>query len=447
MNRRLHRRGFIGRGVLGAAGLTILRDSRSAWSYQANEKLGVAIVGLGTRGSWFLETIPKLQSVVAICDVNNLKIADAVQRWERCSPRYAASSQESDRRAAIEFKRLTEQKPKAFHDFRKMLDEAGKGIDTMVVATPDHIHAVAAAAAIKAGKAVYCEKPLTRTVHESRALRELARKHKVPTAMGNQGTYTAAFRRALELIQGGVLGQIQEVHVWNEAGGADLKQPPQGEEPVPAHFQWDLWLGPAAARPYHPQWTLTYPWREFGTGRLGNWGSHSANLGFMAMKVQELWLHGQQPGERARPVIRVSARSSGINKISFPRWEIVRWKIPARAELPPITFTWYNGPAPGAAELIDPLVKDAPAKHNRNWRGAGTLIVGTKGAIHTTSHSQWFRLLPEERFQHIPREGPEIDGAHAAVDGFFRACRGGDSPWTSFDYGSALTEFLLLAAR
>jgi hypothetical protein len=122
----------------------------------------------------------------------------------------------------------------------------------------------------------------------------------------------------------------------------------------------------------------------------------------------------------------------------------VRWEIPARANLSPVTFTWYNGPAPGAAELIDPLVKDAPAKNRDNWRGAGTLIVGTNGTLHTTSHSQWFRLLPEERFRHIQREGAETDSSAGALEGFFIACRGGKTPRSNFDYASALTEFLLL---
>lgn len=421
MSKQMHRRQFIERGLLGAAGLVILRDSRSAWSYQANEKLGVALVGLGWRGSWLAENIPKLANVAALCDVNDLKIAALLRAWEGRVP-----------------------KPKTFHDFRELLDKAAQGIDPVVVATTDHNHAVVSAAAIKAGKAVYCEKPLTRTVHESRALRDLARQHKVPTAMGSQGTYTGPFHRALKLIQDGALGQVREVHVWNDTGGADRKEAPRGEEPVPAHLKWDLWLGPAAARPFHSQWLFTYHWRDFGTGRLGNWGSHSANLGFMALKAQELWLPGRPAAKAPRPTIRVSARSSGINKLSFPRWETVRWEVPARATLPPVAFTWYSGPAPGVAELLDPIVKDAPARDKSRWRGAGTLIVGARGTLHTTSHNQWFRLLPAERFQDIPPSQPEVDGAASALAAFFRACRGGQAPPSSFDYASALTEFLLL---
>ncbi|MCX6903978.1 MAG: Gfo/Idh/MocA family oxidoreductase, partial [Verrucomicrobia bacterium] len=175
-------------------------------------------------------------------------------------------------------------------DFRKMLDEMGRTIDAVIVATPDHTHAVATAAAMRAGKHVFCEKPLTRLVQESRALRELARQQKVVAAMGNQGTYSGAFRRALELIRNGTLGEIKEVHVWNDGGGMDRKEPPKGSQPVPDYLDWDLWLGPAASRPYHADWMNRNMWRDFGTCQLGNWGSHSANLGFMALNVHKLWL-------------------------------------------------------------------------------------------------------------------------------------------------------------
>ena len=255
--------------------------------------------------------------------------------------------------SGAEFQRLTQTKPKVFRDFRTMLDEMAQEIDAVIVATPDHTHAVISAAALHAGKHVFCEKPLTRTVAESRALRELARKQQVATSMGNQGTASGPFRRALELLRDGTLGDIQEVHIWNDAGGADRQEPPQGQEPVPDYLQWDLWLGPAAQRPYHREWLQRNAWRDFGTCQLGNWASHTANLAFMALKVHELWLT-ESPAE-PRPVIRVQAACSGINHLSFPRWERIDWEIPARAEFPPITFTWHNGDGSGAAEICSAL--------------------------------------------------------------------------------------------
>jgi hypothetical protein len=342
----------------------------------------------------------------------------------------------------MEFQRLLQNRPKVYRDFRWMIDDMGDRVDAVVVATPDHTHAVVSAGAIRAGKHVFCEKPLTRTVHESRVLRELAREHQVATSMGNQGTYSGAFRRALELIRGGELGDIKEVHVWNSGGGADRQQPPQGEQPIPANLDWDLWLGPAAMRPYHRQWMQRNLWREFGTCQLGNWASHSANLGFMALKVHDLWL-AESGTTKAR--LKVTAQVSRVNRVSFPRWETVAWEIPARAKLPPITIRWYNGTTLGIEELLGPVLDTAPQKDRNNWRFAGTLIVGTKGTIHTTGHNMWFQLLPAERFAGVQCSRPElVESSRGPEQDWFAACRGGPRPWANFDYASALNEFLML---
>ena len=443
MARFIDRRRFLSGSVAGAAGLVMLGNPAFAWSYQANQKLNVALVGVGGRGTWFVDTIPRMENVVALCDVNQEKISEAMKHWQETGKRYATSPNDWERKAGAEFTRLAESKPKTFADFRKMLDEMDKQIDAVVVATPDHSHAVVSAAAIKAGKPVFCEKPLTRTLSESRALRELARKHKVATSMGNQGTYSGAFRRALELIRSGTLGQIKEIHVWNDGGGADRKQPPQGEEPVPQGLQWDLWLGPAAQRPFHHEWMQRHLWREFGTCQLGNWGSHTANLAFMAMRVHELWLTDAPAAPR--PVIRIGARSTGVNRLSFPRWEIVDWEIPVRAGLPPITITWYNGAAPGVRDVLDRAAQGTAAKDKGGLQFAGTLIVGTKGAIHATGHNMSFRLLPEDQFKGVQRETPEtVENSRGAEQDWFAACRGGKRPWANFDYASALNEFLML---
>jgi hypothetical protein len=339
-----------------------------------------------------------------------------------------------------------------------MLQEMSKEIDAVVIATPDHTHAVASAAAIKAGKHVFCEKPLTRTVHESRALRELARRHKVATSMGNQGTASGQFRRALELIRDGALGQIKEVHVWNTAGGADRKEPPKGAETAPDHLDWDLWLGPAAFRPYHRDWLQRNLWRDFGTCQLGNWASHSANLAFMALKVDSLWnvnreaaISSGSDGEIALEAgrLRIEAKSSALNQLSFPRWEIVKWEIPARAEFPPVTFTWYNGPAPGVRDLLEGLIGDGldwGDKKEKKWMDhAGAVIVGAKGTIHATGHNATFRLLPEDRFSGIDKEKPaKVAPSRGHEMDWFIACRGGQPAWANFDYAAALNEFLML---
>jgi len=187
------RRNFLGSLAAGGTVFILLGNSRSARTYAANERVNLAIVGVSGRGSWFSETMPKLANVVAMCDVN-------------------------ERRAAPYYKAIPQ--ARTFHDFRRMFDEMGRQIDAVTIATPDHTHAVITAAAIRQGKHVLCEKPLTHDVFEARTLRMLAREYKVATQMGNQGTASEAFRRGVELIQAGVLGPIREVHAWNTGGGA-----------------------------------------------------------------------------------------------------------------------------------------------------------------------------------------------------------------------------------
>ncbi len=434
------RRRFLGTSAAGI-GLSLI-PSGLVRSYQANEKIQVALVGVGGRGEWFVDTIPRMEQVVAICDVDRRKADAACRHWEQAAQRYAASPHDWERRLAAEFADLAQHKPSLHVDFRKMLDKMGNQIDAVVVATPDHTHAVVSAAAMRAGKAVFCEKPLTRTPQESRELRDLARESKVATAMGNQGTYSGAFRRALELIRNGTLGDIQEVHVWNTGGGADLRQPPQGTQPVPPELNWDLWLGPAADRPYHPQWQNRNLWRELGTCQLGNWASHSANLGFMSLQVHDLW---RSSAEGPAPTLRVEAEHSGVNRLSFPRWEHVQWHVPTRTGFPPVTIHWYNGAAPGLDGVLDRALSEATDQQKNEWRWAGTLIVGTQGSIHTTGHNMWFRLLPREKFQGIQCDRPtEVENSAGPEQDWFAAIRGGAAPWSSFDYASALNEFLML---
>jgi hypothetical protein len=442
MKRKLSRRCFLSRFAAGTAGLLILGDSQSVRGVSANEKINVALIGVGGRGTWFVNMVPRMENVVAVCDVNEQKIAETYKRWAELADRFATSPHQWERSAAPTFRRLADRKVRAFADFREMLDKMDKQIDAVVVCTPDHTHAVASAAAIRAGKHVFCEKPLTRTVHESRALRELAKKYEVATSMGNQGTASGQFRRALELIRDGTIGQIEQVHVWNTGGGADRKERP-GQEPVPDYLNWDLWLGPATFRPYHRQWLKRNLWRDFGTCQLGNWASHSANLAFMALKVHELWLT-TRPGQ-AKPIIRIKAECSGINRLSFPRWEIVKWEIPARAEFPSITFMWYNGAAPGGRERIEGLLGDSGWGDKKRMDHAGAIIVGTEGTIHTTGHNATFRLLPEEKFKDVERKQPQtVDRSRGHERDWFIACRGGKPAWANFDYASALNEFLML---
>jgi hypothetical protein len=438
MKAQIQRRQFLRQAAVAGSSLLLLKSARLAWGYQANEKLNVALVGVGGRGEWFVDAIPRMENVVAACDVNEQKLEAAFKRWAD----WAGRSNKGN-----PFERLTAGQVKTFADFREMFDRIGASLDAVIVATPDHTHAVASAAALRAGKPVFCEKPLTRTVHESRALRELARRQKVATSMGNQGTASGGFRRALELIRDGTLGEIKEVHVWNDGGGADRKEPPKGTEPVPNNLKWDLWLGPAAARPYHHEWLQRHLWREFGTNQLGNWASHSANLGFMSLKVHELWLADPPPAKH--PLLRVQARTSAINRLSFPRWEVIQWDVPARAGLPPVTFTWHNGPAPDSRDRLETILGeglDWGDKKAKKWADfAGTLIVGTKGRLQSNAHNTSPRLLPEDQFKGVDETRPQtVEASRGHEADWFQACRGGKPAWANFEYADALNEFLML---
>jgi len=422
----MNRRDFLKNTALGGVGLLVLGHSRSAWSYAASERLRIALIGVGGRGSWFVRTIPNLgEEVVAMCDVN-------------------------ERRAAGSFKRLPD--VKTYHDFRKMLEEMDKQIDAVIVATPDHIHAVAAARSMKMGKHVYCEKPLTHNVAEARALREMASKRKVATQMGNQGTASEAFRRCVELVQAGVLGDVREVHAWNTGGGPGHRKRPAGTHPVPDYLQWDLWLGPAPYRPFHPQWLNWHGWREFGTGVLGNWACHTMNLAFKALKMDSLW-YGE-PSGGSKPVIRLRADVSEIDRDSFPRMETVRYEIPPRGELPPVKLNWYNGGGNqleknGIRRQIEELMGrrlDWSSEDDPIWKDwAGILLVGRNGMLYSNAHNTEFTLLPEDKFKDFegpPRSLPRSRGHERE---WLDACRGGPAAMSNFDYAGPLAELVLLA--
>lgn len=413
------RRNFLRKAAPAVAGLVLLRNSRSVSTAQANEKLNVALVGVGGRGKWFVDTLPTLgANVVALCDVDRERAAEAFAKFPD-TPKYS--------------------------DFREMLEELDERIDAVICATPDHTHAVIAMAALKKSKHVLCEKPLTHNVREARALREAARARNVATQMGNQGTASPGFRRALELIRGAVLGEIRNVYVWKDSGGSGLRPRPQGTPPVPETFCWDLWLGPAPKRDYHPEWRQWHTWRDFGTGCLGNWASHTANLAFMALQVDLLW----RVEATFRPRIRVEAQVSEMVRDTFPRWEMIRFEVPARANLPPVTFHYYNGGgAPGARTEIESLLGrplDWGDHGEKKWADhAGCLIVGSEGKLWTNGHNTEFALLPEERFagfQGPPESLPRSPGHERE---WLEACRGGPPAWSNFEYAVPLAEFLHL---
>jgi hypothetical protein len=417
MKRQTTRRTFLA-GSAAGLGLTILAGGSSARGFAANEKLNIAHVGCGGRGQELIDGFSRRGNIVAMCDVNQAK-------------------------AAIKYRQFPNV-PK-FEDFRVMLDKMGKQIDAVVVATPDHTHAVASAAAIHAGKHVYTEKPLTRTVHESRVLRELARKQKVATSMGNQGTGTGPYRRALELIRDGVIGRVREVYVWCESPGPGRTAAPSEVQKVPDYLNWDLWLGPARRRPFNGRWLSWHHWRDFGTSSLGNWASHSANLAFRALKVDSLWY----AEAKTRPLIKVQAAPEAIHAVGYPRYEQVRWDIPARGDLPAISFQWVKGHDPEGRKKLEAVMGrplDWGDHGPKKWTDfAGCLLVGTEGTIYSTGHNATFTMMPEGKFKDIQRTRPEKAQASAGHEqDFLNAAKGSQAAWANYDYAGPLNEFLQL---
>ncbi len=262
---------IVPRHVLGGAGFVAPSD-----------RLDVASVGVGGMGGGDIATISRLgANIVALCDVDE----------ERASGSFNAFP-----------------KARRYKDFRKMIDEEGGRVDAVTVGTPDHIHAVAAMAAIRAGKPVYCQKPLTHTLVECRELTKAARRAGVATQMGNQGHATEGARLTNEWIQAGVIGPVREVHVWSDRAGRLWKQGigrPKDTPPVPRTLDWDLWLGPVHARPYHPAYAPVSwrGWRDFGTGALGDMGCHIIDHPVWALGLGARRL-------RSRPGPRSTARSS-----------------------------------------------------------------------------------------------------------------------------------------
>jgi len=403
-----NRRRFLEASATGAASLLLLADSRSVWSYQANEKLRIAIVGACGQGESNTNAVAG-EDIVALCDVDERRAEPMYNKFPRA---------------------------KRFADFRKMFDQMHRQIDAVVVSTPDHTHAVAAVAAMKLGKHVYCEKPLTRTVYESRVMRLAAAEHKVVTQMGNQGSATEALRRAVELAWSGAIGELREAHIWL-AGGNGPQDRPKDEPPVPPGLHWDLWLGPAPYRPYHPAYVpgSWRSWRAFGSGSGGDMGCHTANMAFRALKLDLLWNAPVSANPSPASVIRVEAQASEIHPETYPRRLTATFHFPARAGLPPAKVYWYNGgPKPPKEILLGYPLTD--------W---GCLASGTKGAVF--SSCPWntrFVLLPKDKFEQFQGPAPSLprtSGHHAE---WIAACKGGPKTFSGFDIGGPLTEMVQL---
>ncbi|MBN2133462.1 MAG: Gfo/Idh/MocA family oxidoreductase [Sedimentisphaerales bacterium] len=404
----LSRRRFVGSAAATAAFSIVPRHVLGGPRNVApSEKLNIAGIGVGGRGADDLRGVES-EKIVALCDVD----------W---------------RSAAGTFRRYPD--AKQYRDFREMLDKEGDAIDAVVVATPDHVHAVASMAAIKRGKHVYCEKPLTRTVHEARALAEAARDANVATQMGNQGMAFEGNRLIKEWLRDGAIGDVREVHVWSDRPTHQGKLPlwwaqgierPKDTPPVPDHLDWDLWLGPAPYRPYHPAY-VPFRWRgwwDFGSGGLGDMGIHNLAPVFTALKL-------------GAPT-SVHASSTPVYEETLPLACTVHYEFPPRGDMPGVTLHWYDG---GLIAARPPELEDS----RELPREDGLIFVGDRGKMLVTG---WGgnspRLIPEARMKAYklpPKSLPRSIGHYAE---WIKACKEGTPTESSFAFAGPMTEAVLL---
>jgi len=390
-----------------------------------SNELNVAVIGTGGQG------ITNIKNLLPQKDVKITAICDVAEFWDNSDLYYRHNGGRGPAMKEIE-KYYQQTGSKAYHsckvyvDFRVMLEKSGKDIDAVVVATPNHVHAVASMAAIKAGKGVYCEKPLTHSVYEARRLAEAARQAKVATQLGNQGHSTDDIRRAVEWVRDGAIGKIRKVYTWaGENRILKYTERPKETPPVPKGLYWDLWLGPAKKRPFHPVYAplVWHYWWDFGNGRLGNFGCHTLDTAVWALNLEY-------------PTF-VESSSTQLSKETTPLASMCHYKFPARGTQPPVDLFWYDGgirpPRPDFLELERNLPREG-----------GSLLVGEHGAILSGIWSGSPRIIPEKKMRAYKRPQATIPRSQGHHRDWINACKGGPPASSNFDYGARLTEIVLL---
>ncbi len=370
-----------------------------------NEKLNVACIGIGGKGTSDTAACGS-ENVVALCEVD----------WER---------------GAKSIKRFG--KAKKYHDYRVMFDEMHKEIDAVTISTPDHMHAAPAIIAMRHGMHVFCQKPLTHDIYEARQLAEMSRQYGVATQMGNQGTSSDGLRRGVEAIQAGAIGKVTEAHVWtNRPVWPQGMATPKGSDAIPENLKWDLWVGTAPKRPYKKDKYHPFSWRgwwDFGTGALGDMGCHTANMAFMALKL-------------GSPT-SAEAQNSGFEKDSFPTWSVIKLDFPARGDLPPVKWTWYDGAdkkPPWVIKKLQSLI------HGEKLSGSGSILIGDKGTMYSPhDYGAHWMLLPKKTFEGWQAPDRTLPKSPGHAREWLRACKDPSKPaMSNFSYAGPLTETLLL---
>lgn len=391
MSRTRTRRTFLKQLSTTAAGLVVGANPRvPLWSRSPNEKLNLGVIGVAGRGAANLRGVSG-ENIVALCDIDDKKLREAAKRFPRAN---------------------------LYYDYRRMFEQ--NDLDAVTVSTPDHVHAPASMAALKLGKHVYCEKPLTHSVYEARMVAEAAAKYNCATQLGTQIHAQDNYRRVVELITTGAIGSVEEVHVWVKKSwnGGDI---PKDRPPVPSHIHWDLWLGPAPERSYHPCF-LPAHWRrywDYGGGTLNDMACHEMDLPFWALNLRYPLSIECLEGTPVHP----DGAGAGL---------VVRYEFPRRGSLSPVTLTWYDG---GKRPTHF-------TEHKLPEVGDGVLFVGTKGML--ISNYSVHKLLPEDKFAGFEPPAPFIPTSIGHHQEWLQACKTGEPTTCNFDYSGALSEAVLL---
>lgn len=401
-----NRRNFLRTAATLATGIMVVPRHVVAASGQTppSERLNIAGIGVGGMGAGDISAVAPGNNIVALCDVDLQRAADTLKKFPTSV---------------------------VHRDFRRMFDAMEKQIDAVVVATPDHTHAVAAMAAMRRGKHVYCEKPLAHSVYEIRQLMKAAREHKVVTQLGNQGHSYDSIRTFCEWIWDGAIGEVHTVHAGCNSVNSGIDRLSQLAErpPVPSTLEWDLWLGPAQARPYHPAF-LPAAWRgwvPFGNGTVGDWTCHVVDPVFWALNL----------GAPATVQAEVADYDIKTQGLAYPKGEKITWQFAANGSRGPVTLHWYSGtqriPRPPELETDE---KDITT---------GAVVVGSKGTIVYGSHgATHVRLIPQAKMDAYKKPPTRIPRVRSHHEDWLKAIRTGKAAGSDFSYGGPLSELAML---
>ena len=424
------RRRFIATASAAAAVTIVPRHVLGGPGFVApSDTVHVGVIGVGGQG------LTNVRALLQERDCRIVAIADPAEEWDLSAFYYGGKSGRGPAKAEIE-KAYAEKLPGyrcAEHvDFRVMLEKE-KALDAVLIATPDHLHAYAAIHAMKAGKHVYCEKPLTHNIWEARQVARVAAETGVATQLGNQGRSSEGHRQTAEWIWDGAIGAVREVHAWSSTVGTNIWRPftrPEGTDPVPKGLDWDLWLGPREPRPFNREYAPV-TWRgfwAFGGGVLPDMAIHHLDPAFDAL------------GLEAPETVEASG-TGGVDADVTTRGLLVTWRFAANEKRGPLSVFWYDGglrpPTPAGIDPDDP-------KQRLGEGDNGIVFVGERGIITCAGWSGMPRLLPPERnhdYVRPPKTLPRVEGHHAD---WLQACKGGRPACSNFGYGARLSEFVML---